>query len=705
MAQFILEWDNTDQLANTNNLNQVAEYRQKSVGGAWITSGFSELQPVVKGVNTITSPVLLPNVVYQFRVACGCTQNGPVWNDNGIVEQIGFACIEPVVENTTTTSTIDIDLTDTDITKVRFTLRKSSDNSIVYGPTTVNRLANGATAVATGLEEATDYYWQVVFYAVVNGVEVNSSASGYINAVCGPYLTVTEAGPVEDLIWIALTTECEKEGGFSVVKEIDGISSPAKTWYDEVTGRVYVADYDDPAGNVYWFDPVTAVAAGDLVHSAAVASAQYYNALIDPIKRRIYFIGLPTGMRVYDIDTDTSSLVAFGSAGSFQRISILLTATHIIVYDVSIGSGSFVFVNRDTLAVDTTLAIGSVPNNSRFSMGSFSMAEVGSEIWVVAGSGSVVSTVGIYSADLLTNHANITLPAAAAWDGAKYWQSIFYDDTSGQVYVGEWGSNKRYVIDSATRTILDARVVGNKNGKTNILHFWNKNPITDEILLMTSSQDDSTDATPVRRIYIEDRTTFLYKAMYTDQSYFELVRITGTNNLVGSLPGNPVWSGDPDYEIDGSITILSTSVGGDNTGREIIVMLQEVDANDGNAPTGETKPNVIEDEDYIEPIEESEDCELIVGIDCPAHVATTFAGATLEYEFYIPNSVKLNPAINKIEVYARNIDTASNEGSPEVITAPFTTNYYSGDFGGLGGSNYTIKVKYLDITDTELQDC
>lgn len=705
MAQFILSWDNTDAIANDNNLSQTASYRQKSVGGSWITAGFTPTNNIDKDVASALSPVLSPNLVYQFKIDCNCTQNGPSANDNGIREQIGFACIEPVIENTQTTSSINTDLTDTDITKVRYTLRKSSDNTIVYGPITVVRTGNEAPAVATSLVEGTEYYWQIVYFAIVNGVEVNSSASAYLNAVCGPHITITESAPVADLVWRADTVTCEKEGGFAVVQEIPGLSSPFETWYDDVNELVYVADNDDIAGNVYWFDPETATVAGDMIHSTAVNNQEYYNGVIDPIKRRIYFIGKPAGMRVYDIDTDTASTIAFGVLGAFQRVSMLLTPTHIIVYDVSIGSGAFVFINRDTLAIDTTLAVGSVPNNTRFAIGAFNMYSVGTEIWITAGSGSSVSSVGVYSADLLTNHANVTLTGAALWDGGRYWGSGYWDETSDHFYASDWGSSKGYVIDVATRTVLNTRTVVNLNGKSNGLLFWNRNPITDEIIVLVSNQNDSTDNTAVRKIYKENRVTYAYEAMYTDQSYYRLTRITGTNNLVGTLPGNPFWTGDPDYDTDGSITILSTSMGGDNTGRQIVLTLKEVDAANGDLPTGETKPNVIEDEDYIEPIEESEACEVEVNLDCPTQIATTFGGATLEYEFYIPNSVKLNPAINKIQVYARNTDTASNEGSPIEITAPFTANYYSGDFAGLGGSNYTIKVKYLDISATELQDC
>lgn len=201
MAQFTLNWDNTAVLAHPNSTGQRASYRQKSVGGAWITVGFTPTNDLPKTATTTDSPnSLLTNVVYEFKIESLCTVGGPTINDNGIREAIEFACITPVTGVTETTSTITLDVTGLDITKARFTLRKASDNTIVYGPTTVNRIGDSIMLQAVGLTGSTNYYWQVELYATVNLIEVISSQVNYLGVVCSPYPITTDAPAICDPI-------------------------------------------------------------------------------------------------------------------------------------------------------------------------------------------------------------------------------------------------------------------------------------------------------------------------------------------------------------------------------------------------------------------------------------------------------------------------------------------------------------------------
>jgi hypothetical protein len=193
MAQFNLQWDNTDVNASSNTISQRASYRQKTVGGTFITAGFTPTNDFAKSISSVLTPnSLLDNVVYEFKIEAICTEGGPTANDNGVQEQIKFNCLTPVIVNTETTSEITLDLLNTDITKARFTLKKSSDNTTVYGPTTVTRASNAATTPATSLVAGTDYYWEVTLYATVNGIEVNSAEVGHLGAVCTTNTTTEE---------------------------------------------------------------------------------------------------------------------------------------------------------------------------------------------------------------------------------------------------------------------------------------------------------------------------------------------------------------------------------------------------------------------------------------------------------------------------------------------------------------------------------
>jgi hypothetical protein len=508
MGQFTLNWDNSAVLASANSTGQRASYRQKSVGGAFNTGGFAPANDLLTSASTVLSPVVLNNVVYEFIIENLCSSGGPTLIDNGIQEQIAFSCIGLNVVKDHESSTATIDLTNTDITKVRFILRKSSDNTIVYGPNDIVRIsgANSISVTATGLTASTTYYWQVILFAVVNGVEVNSSMPAYINDVCGPTLVTTDASPAALLVWVEDTTSCETEGGFGVLKTITGLSSPAATWYDSVNGLVYVADWDDfTDGNVYWFNPATANNAGDMTHSSAINDSLLYNTTIDTINRRIYFVGRDTGgLLVYDIDTDTTSTVAFGVNGiNYSRTVLTMGANYIYCnYNNGAGVRQIIIIDRTTLTVTATINTSTLYNPTRFN-GGFQIVEVGAEIWVCSFN-ALIGTIDVFSANFAGHLQEITLPSASVWTGggSTYWTTIFYDITSGNVYVGDTGSNRRYIIDPSTYSIIDTQVNNNREGKTNVLQGWTTNPITNELIFQHTAQNTSADGAPIKRVYI-----------------------------------------------------------------------------------------------------------------------------------------------------------------------------------------------------------
>lgn len=198
--QFTLTWINTAIATNDNVLNQTVSYRPKTAGGAWITAGFTPANNMNKTVNTADTPNLVYNIVYEFKVETLCTLNGPTINDDGIEEAIGFECITPDLDQTYNTATITLNVTGLDITKARFTLRKSSNNAIIMAAAIVNRVSNSITKTATGLLSEIGYYWQVETYANVNNTEEISSDTAYFGKTCTPYPITTDAAPVCDPI-------------------------------------------------------------------------------------------------------------------------------------------------------------------------------------------------------------------------------------------------------------------------------------------------------------------------------------------------------------------------------------------------------------------------------------------------------------------------------------------------------------------------
>lgn len=175
MAKFKLTWSNAEALASPSTIGQRALYKRKTDSGQFNSAGFVPANDLPKTATTATTPTLSDNVVYEFKVKTICTF-GEVDNFDGVKESIIFSCITPTVNFTNQNSTASLDLTGSDITKVRFILKKQSDNSVVFGPQVVTRTGNTASASSGNvLIGSTDYYWQTELYANVNGVEVISS--------------------------------------------------------------------------------------------------------------------------------------------------------------------------------------------------------------------------------------------------------------------------------------------------------------------------------------------------------------------------------------------------------------------------------------------------------------------------------------------------------------------------------------------------
>lgn len=137
-----------------------------------------------------------------------------------------------------------------------------------------------------------------------------------------------------------------------------------------------------------------------------------------------------------------------------------------------------------------------------------------------------------------------------------------------------------------------------------------------------------------------------------------------------------------------------------NTGRKIILTLKEV-TDPGGVPTGNTKPNVPEDPDYIPPEFPSPDCPVVVDLACPSVIYTGKAGS-VEYEFSMPSSAYANPSIYNVVVkLLSGVTLIDSDAYANISTLP---NYFHGNLSATAGT-YTISVEYSDISATLLQTC
>lgn len=151
---------------------------------SWMILGFTPTNDMALSI-TEADATVIGNKLYQFKVEMICTSDGPALNVNGLQDGIGFQCVSPNLSSDNNSVTVNFNVLLDDIDKIRITLKKQSDNSIVGGPVIVNKIAHSVDYVFTGLDGNTGYYVTAELYAIVNGVEAISSDPAYLGAPCG----------------------------------------------------------------------------------------------------------------------------------------------------------------------------------------------------------------------------------------------------------------------------------------------------------------------------------------------------------------------------------------------------------------------------------------------------------------------------------------------------------------------------------------
>lgn len=139
-----------------------------------------------------------------------------------------------------------------------------------------------------------------------------------------------------------------------------------------------------------------------------------------------------------------------------------------------------------------------------------------------------------------------------------------------------------------------------------------------------------------------------------------------------------------------------------NTGRKITVTLKEV-YQDDLSPTGNTKPNDIDDPDYIAPSEDLTACPVTYSTACPnLAYATNLESGSVIFEYAVPSSALLNPTITSIKtVLAGTID----EGATTVVKSTLAGNYVTGILIPTTTGSHTIRVEYLNSSNSVIATC
>jgi hypothetical protein len=141
-----------------------------------------------------------------------------------------------------------------------------------------------------------------------------------------------------------------------------------------------------------------------------------------------------------------------------------------------------------------------------------------------------------------------------------------------------------------------------------------------------------------------------------------------------------------------------------NNGRKIVTTLKEIIApgnpGAGNA-TGQTKPNVVGDPDYIAPSTDLSACPVAAGTACPV-VYAKGGGQRVDFEFNLASSVLNNPAIAKVRVVTNRFGAGMQDET--IYDLPHSA-YFAGAFTGLAAGTYSIDIYYLNSSDAEVSSC
>lgn len=142
-----------------------------------------------------------------------------------------------------------------------------------------------------------------------------------------------------------------------------------------------------------------------------------------------------------------------------------------------------------------------------------------------------------------------------------------------------------------------------------------------------------------------------------------------------------------------------------NDGIKVVTELQEVlPPIPPGTPTGEEKPNIPGDPDYIAPYLDLEDCPVEVGLDCPVETIFTPGEGTVQFEFSLSYGCLAVPNLAKVRF---GLVQASTLVASTIFVLPNDPpTFFEGTTNAAAGT-YEIHIQYLDASNALLTggDC
>lgn len=542
--------------------------------------------------------------------------------------------------------------------------------------------------------------------------------------------------PEPTFAWEEDTYECAVEDLDLVSqKTITSANNPLYVFEDN--GRVYVVSQTAPSGKIYSFNPATANTMGDVTYLTETRSGQPYGptggsyvsgtnykavntaaqteacailgAYYDKPTRTLFVHSTRTfGMDYYDFATAQWGKVGIGSTGSVYNVTNVTTDfyTHIAMFSsdsvtylitgwgtsnanrgskvITVDKATRTMVTEvDTLASPNPFA-PTIPLGNPFNTNWVALFTADNRMFISKGS-TPYRDVAVFNSSLTPLFelvlANSSVGYGGGGGGGRYWAASYLDAANNKFYYGDFFLRTLDVYDTNSYALLKTFNLDNNRAFPKVTMSMSLLETTQELFInlfygdndISNLPDGTNDSLLSDTVtYKLNRATLEIEKIYIGQPRTSLFETSTTNQFIANQ-----GVGAPSGEITspsgaGSILFYVPNPSGLFTGFKTVLTLREYDV-DTAIPTGNTKPNLLADPDYIPPGYDYTACPVSYTLNPPDAAIVTVKNFYYDFEFGLNADVYSNPAIGSIDVVMRNTTTASTIATTN-FTLPNTPN-------------------------------